>query len=129
MDDTFVTQKEENKQNFLEHINSVDPVINFTVEDTRQDGAIPFLDTLVNLRLTIHCLLQCIGSQPTQISICCGTATITCQPSIVLLIPSPTGSEQYAVSQSFSTKKWTTSGRHLVTASMLDGPWTRWKEK
>ena len=35
------------KLNFLEHINSVDPAIKFTVEDTRQDGAIFFLETLV----------------------------------------------------------------------------------
>ena len=47
MDDTFVIQKEENKQNFLEHINSVDLVIRFTVENNKEDGAIPFLDTTV----------------------------------------------------------------------------------
>ena len=48
VDDTFVIQKEEHKQNFLEHINSVNPVIKFTVEDTKEEGAIPFLDTLIN---------------------------------------------------------------------------------
>ena len=47
VDDTFVIQKEENKQNFHEHINNVDLAIKFTVEDNRQDGAIPFLHTLV----------------------------------------------------------------------------------
>ena len=47
MDDTFVIQKEDHKQNFLEHINSVDPAIKFTVEDIKEDGAIPFLDTIV----------------------------------------------------------------------------------
>ena len=47
MDDTFVTQKEEHKQHFLEHINSVDPAIRFTVEDNKENGAIPFLDTIV----------------------------------------------------------------------------------
>ena len=47
VDDIFVIQKEENEQNIPEHINSVDPTIMFTVEDTRQDGTIPFLDTLV----------------------------------------------------------------------------------
>ena len=47
MDDTFVIQKEENKQNFLQHINSVDPAIQFTVENNKKDGAIPFLDTIV----------------------------------------------------------------------------------
>ena len=47
MDDTWVVQREENKQNFLQHINSVDPAIKFTVEDNKEDGAIPFLDTIV----------------------------------------------------------------------------------
>ena len=33
VDDTFIIQKEENKQNILEHINSGDLAITFTVED------------------------------------------------------------------------------------------------
>ena len=45
VDDTFVTEKEVNKQDFLQHINSVDPAIQFTVESNKEDGAIPFLDT------------------------------------------------------------------------------------
>ena len=47
VDDTFVFHKEANKQGFLQHINSVDPAIRFTVEDNNQDGSIPFLDTIV----------------------------------------------------------------------------------
>ena len=47
VDDTFVIHKEANKQSFLQHINSVDPAIRFTVEDNRKDGSIPFLDTIV----------------------------------------------------------------------------------
>ena len=47
MDDTFVIHKETNKQGFLQHINSVDPAIKFTVEDNKEDGSIPFLDTIV----------------------------------------------------------------------------------
>ena len=47
MDDTFVIHKEIHKQNFLQHINSVDPAIQFTVEDNKEDGAIPFLETIV----------------------------------------------------------------------------------
>ena len=47
VDDTFVIQKEDHKQNILEHINSVDPAIKFTLEDNKEDGAIPFLDTIV----------------------------------------------------------------------------------
>ena len=41
-------QKEENKQNFLQHINIVDLAIQFTVENNKEDGAIPFFDTIVN---------------------------------------------------------------------------------
>ena len=47
MDDTFVIQKEIHKQDFLQHINSVDPAIKFTLENNKEDGAIPFLDTIV----------------------------------------------------------------------------------
>ena len=47
VDDTFVILKEANKQGFLQHINSVDPAIRFTVEDNKEDGSIPFLDTIV----------------------------------------------------------------------------------
>ena len=47
VDDTFVVHKEANKQGFLQHINSVDPVIRFIVEDNKEDESIPFLDTIV----------------------------------------------------------------------------------
>ena len=47
MDDTFVIHKEVNKQGFLQHINSVDPAIRFTVEDNKEYGSILFLDTIV----------------------------------------------------------------------------------
>ena len=47
VDDTFVIHKEANKQGFLQHIYSVDPAIRFTVEDNKEDGSIPFLDTIV----------------------------------------------------------------------------------
>ena len=47
VNDTFVIHKEANKQGFLQHINSVDPAIKFTVEDNKEDGSIPFLDTIV----------------------------------------------------------------------------------
>ena len=41
VDDTFVSQKEVNKQNLLQQINSVDLAIQFTVENNKEDGAIP----------------------------------------------------------------------------------------
>ena len=47
VDDTFVIHKEIHIQDFLQHINSVDPAIQFTVETNKEDRAIPFLDTTV----------------------------------------------------------------------------------
>ena len=35
------------KKNFFQHINSIDPHIQFTAEDAKPDRSIPFLDTLV----------------------------------------------------------------------------------
>ena len=59
VDDIFVIQKEVNKQDFLQHINSVDPAIQFTVEN-KEDGTMPFFDTIVkpeadgNLSITVY---------------------------------------------------------------------------
>ena len=47
VDDTFVIQEEQHQEEFLQHINSIDPNIKFTAETTRADGSMPFLDTLV----------------------------------------------------------------------------------
>ena len=47
VDDTFAIQQEDQKQNFLDHINKIDPAIKFTVEGNQENGAIPFLDILV----------------------------------------------------------------------------------
>ena len=43
--DTWVIQQQAHKQGFLDHINSIDPAIKFTVEGNQANGAIPFLDT------------------------------------------------------------------------------------
>ena len=47
MDDTCIVQREENRQSFLQHINSVELAIKFTVAHNKEDEAIPFLDTIV----------------------------------------------------------------------------------
>ena len=41
------TQKRVHQKKFLELINSINPCIQLTVEETRQDDSIPFLDNLV----------------------------------------------------------------------------------
>ena len=47
VDDTFVILETAYKEEFFYHINSLDSHIKFTVENTRDDGSIPFLDTLI----------------------------------------------------------------------------------
>ena len=47
MDDTFVVIDSTREDNFLEHINNIDPHIQFTTEDANSDGSLPFLDTTV----------------------------------------------------------------------------------
>ena len=47
VDHTFVVIDSARKMKFLECINSMDPQIQFTTEDAKTDGSLPFLDTIV----------------------------------------------------------------------------------
>ena len=40
-------QHQTHKEEILQHINTVDPSIQFTVEEAKEDGSIPFLDTII----------------------------------------------------------------------------------
>ena len=75
VDDTFTILQSSQKNGFLEHINSIDQDIQFTAEDQRSDGAMPFLDILITpgrMEVSAH---LCIENQLTQISPCSGTVT------------------------------------------------------
>ena len=117
--------KEVNKQGFLQHINSGDPAIKFTVEDNKEDGFIPFWTPLLNQRLMSHCPSLCTGNPLIQTSTYSGTVTITSQPSSVLSTPSPIGHPQCAASLSCSKKEKTISGRLSLNANIPNGLWTR----
>ena len=47
VDDTFTIIQNQHKDSFLEHLNTINPSIKFTSEETRPDGAMPFLDILI----------------------------------------------------------------------------------
>ena len=47
VDDTFVVIKTAYKKEFFNHINCIEEDIQFTAENIRADGSMPFLDTLV----------------------------------------------------------------------------------
>ena len=65
MDDTFVVINSARKKKFLEHINNMDPNIQFTTEDAKSDGSIPFLDTIVMLQPD-NSLLTSVYRKPTH---------------------------------------------------------------
>ena len=50
VDDTFTILKKQHKNSFLEHLNSINPSIKFTSEETRTDGSMPFLDILITCK-------------------------------------------------------------------------------
>ena len=47
VDDTFTIIESSNRREFLDHINSIDEHIQYTGEDQREDGSMPFLDILI----------------------------------------------------------------------------------
>ena len=47
VDDIFTILESSQRRAFLDHINSIDQHIQFTCEEQREDGSIPFLDVLV----------------------------------------------------------------------------------
>ena len=47
VDDTFTIIKKNNRDSFLQHLNSVPPNIKFTCEEVREDGSMPFLNILI----------------------------------------------------------------------------------
>ena len=50
VDDTFVILETTHKEEFFQHINGIEEKIQFTAENTRADGSLPFLDTLVTAK-------------------------------------------------------------------------------
>ena len=86
VDDTFVINKAEYSQDLLQHINSQDPHIQFTVEPTQQ-GSLPFLDTLVTIQPDNSSALQYTESPHILTNIYTGTATTTSLPNIVYTTP------------------------------------------
>ena len=65
VDDTFVVIESSRKEEFLDHINNLDPHIQFTTENAKPDGSLPFLDTLVH-KQPDDSLLTSVYRKPTH---------------------------------------------------------------
>ena len=128
MDDTFVIHKEANKQSFLQHINSVDPAIRFTVEDNKEDGSIPFLDTIVkpeadgSLSITVY-------RKPTHTDQYLQWDShhhLSAKFSVIQTLS--IGLPQCAAILSYSKRRNNTSGKLSLNATTPNGPWTKWRK-
>ena len=86
VDDTFVINKAEHSQDLLQHINSQDPHIQFTVEPTQQ-GSLPFLETLVTIQPDNTFNTTVYRKPHMQTNTSTGTATTTSLPNKVFTIP------------------------------------------
>ena len=65
MDDTFSVHKAEHSQQFLTHLDSLNPHIQLTTETSNQQGSLPFLDTLVFV-CTDGSLITTVFRKPTH---------------------------------------------------------------
>ena len=65
VDDTFVVIGSARKEKFLDNINNMDPPIQFSTEDAKSDGSLPFLDTVV-LPQPDNSLLTTVYRKPTH---------------------------------------------------------------
>ena len=87
VDDTFVINQAEYSQDLLQHINTQDPHIQFTVEPTQQ-GSLPFLDTLVTIPTRQHPQTHQFTENPhIQTNTSIGTATTISLPNKVYTTP------------------------------------------
>ena len=125
---TFVIHKEVNKRGFLQQINSVDPAIKFTVEDNKEDGSIPFLDTIVKpeadgtLSITVY-------RKPTHTDQYLQWDShhhLSAKFSVIHTLSHR--AKQCAASLSCSNRKRFTSGRLSLNANIPNGLWTRWRK-
>ena len=76
VDDTFVILETTHTEEFFQHINGIEEKIQFTAENTRADGSLPFLDTLVTAKEDGSLSTSIYKNPLTQTNICSGTATI-----------------------------------------------------
>ena len=81
--DTFVVQHQSGKDVFFKCINTVDPSIQFTVEEAEPDGSIQFLDILITPQRNGTFTTKYTESLPTLIYTSNGIVTTILQQNIV----------------------------------------------
>ena len=100
--------------------------IRFTVEDNKEDGAIPLLDTIVKPE-TSDRLSITVYRKPTHMDQYLQWDShhhLSAKYSVINTLTH----RAKTINLNFSKNKWSISGKHSLTVSTLNGYWTRWKE-
>ena len=123
VDDTFVINKAEYSQDLLQHINSQDPHIQFTVEPTQHDS-LPFLDTLVTIQSdnTFGTTVYRKPAHTDQYLHWDSNHHITAKQSVFNTLAHR--AKTVSSSQVVLTRQWTTSKQPFNTANSPPGPST-----
>ena len=96
---TFLIQDREHNDKFLQHINSIDKAIQFTVKDIKAQGTKPFLDTII-ISTTGGTLSTRVYRKPTHILQLDSPLHIA-EKYIESLVHSHTGPKQFVQLQNF----------------------------
>ena len=124
----LISKRKITKKNFLEHINCVDLATRFIVKDNKEDGAIPFLDTIVKLetdgRLSITVYRK--ATHTDQYLQWDSHHHLSAKYSEINTLTY--GEIQFAINLNFSKKKWSISEKHSYIASTPNGLWIGWRK-
>ena len=124
VDDIFVAHKAEHIQQFLIHLNSLDPQIRFTTEAPNQQGSLPFLDALV-LVGTNESLVTTVYRDPTHRSVSTlGQPAEHHQQILVSLTHSYIGPRLFAQTNNYWDKNNNISRQPLAGVITLAGSFT-----
>ena len=109
------------KSECLKYINAVEPNIKFTVEETRPDGSLPFLDTLVMPKQD-GTLETKVYRKPTHTDLYLqGTDSTPYHQNIVSSPPSSIQQKLYTPTKSHCTKKKHTWKRYYKNPNTILG--------
>ena len=129
VDDTLVIQQQALKDLFLDHNNSVDPAIKVNVKGNQEDGAIPFLDTLVKPKAN-NSLSITVYHKPThtdQYLQLDSHHNLSAKYRVIVTLTART--KVVCTSLELLMRSYNTSKRPCVGANTLSGPLIKYKTK
>ena len=126
-DETFVIQQQSHKQLFLDHINNIDLAIKFIVEGNQENGAIPFLNTLVKLQAdnSLSITVFCKPTHTDQYLQWDSHHNLSAKYSVISTLTHR--AKMGCTEQSFSMRSYNTSGKPWSSVNTPGWPYKRSK--